>query len=102
MSETGPDSWEDDLSRQTEGVNLNNNNNAGNFQAQAPSFHPGANTFQPGAASFVPGQQFQQYGQYGYPQYQQYGQQQQGYYPAYGQQQQGYNQGYGILHTSHV
>ncbi|CRG90807.1 Eukaryotic peptide chain release factor GTP-binding subunit [Talaromyces islandicus] len=89
MADQTPDSWEDDLSRQTDGMNLNNNNNS-NFQAQAPSFHPGANTFQPGAASFVPGQQFQQYGQYGYPQYQQYGQQQ-GYYPAYDQQQ-GYNQ----------
>jgi peptide chain release factor subunit 3 len=91
MADQTPDSWEDDLSRQTDGMNLNNNNNNnGNFQAQAPSFHPGANSFQPGASSFVPGQQFQQYGQYGYPQYQQYGQQQ-GYYPA-NDQQQGYNQ----------
>ncbi|KAH8689468.1 P-loop containing nucleoside triphosphate hydrolase protein [Talaromyces proteolyticus] len=85
MADQTPDSWEEDLSRQTDGMNLNN----GNFQAQAASFQPGAASFQPGAAAFVPGQQFQQYNQGAYPQYQQYGQQQ-GYYPAYGQQ--GYNQ----------
>lgn len=101
MSNQTPDSWEDELSRQTEGVNLNQ----GRQQPQAPSFQPGAATFQPGAASFtpgaasfVPGQQFQQYGQqYGYPQYgQQYGYPQQDYgqYGAYNQQPGGYNQYY--------
>lgn len=101
MTNQTPDSWEDELSRQTEGVNLNQ----GRPQAQAPSFQPGAATFQPGAASFapgaasfVPGQQFQQYGQqYGYPQYgQQYGYPQQAYgqYGAYNQQPGGYNQYY--------
>ncbi|RDW78534.1 translation termination factor GTPase eRF3 [Aspergillus mulundensis] len=100
MANQTPDSWEDELSRQTEGVNLNAQ---GRPQAQAPSFHPGVASFQPGAAAFVPGQQFQ-YG--GYPQYgQQYGQgyggyqgydQQQGYgqYGAYAQQPGGYNQIY--------
>jgi peptide chain release factor subunit 3 len=92
---SGLESWEDDpsvqeenLSRQTQGMNLNN---------QQSSFRPGANTFQPGAATFQPGaQQYQQYG--GYGQQQQYGQtygQQQGYgYPQYGQQYGQYNQGY--------
>ena len=111
MSNQTPDSWEDELSRQTEGVNLNGQ---GRPQAQAPSFQPGAATFQPGAssfvpgaASFVPGQQFQQYG--GYPSYGQYGQQQAyggynqqqpqqqaygGQYGAYAQQPGGYNQYY--------
>ncbi|OKL61432.1 hypothetical protein UA08_03368 [Talaromyces atroroseus] len=90
MADQTPDNWEEDLSRQTDGMNLNNRN-AG-FQAQAPTFTPGAASFTPGAASFVPGQSYQQYG---YPQYQQYGQGQ-GYYPSYDQQQ-GYNQygGYG-------
>ncbi|EED21167.1 translation release factor eRF3, putative [Talaromyces stipitatus ATCC 10500] len=88
MADQTPDNWEEDLSRQTDNMNLNNGN--ANFQAQAPLFQPGAASFQPGAASFVPGQQYQQYG---YPQYQQQGQ---GYYPAYNQQQ-AYNQygGYG-------
>ncbi|KAL6234724.1 P-loop containing nucleoside triphosphate hydrolase protein [Aspergillus navahoensis] len=101
MANQTPDSWEDELSRQTEGVNLNAQSQA---QSQAPSFHPGAASFQPGAAAFVPGQQFQSYG--GYPQYGQYGQQgyggyqgydqQQAYgqYGAYGQQPGGYNQIY--------
>ncbi|KAL3460438.1 P-loop containing nucleoside triphosphate hydrolase protein [Aspergillus heterothallicus] len=94
-----PDSWEDELSRQTDRVNLNPS------QAQAPSFHPGAATFQPGATSFVPGQSFYPqypqyggygaqgqnyggypYGQQGYPQYQNQYQQQQQY--SYGQPQQ--------------
>lgn len=102
MSNQTPDSWEDELSRQTEGVNLNAQ---GRPQAHAPSFQPGA-TFQPGAASFtpgassfVPGQQYQQYG--GGYQYNQYGQQAYGYpqqshgqYSAYGQQPGGYNQYY--------
>ncbi|CAI7622376.1 unnamed protein product [Penicillium pancosmium] len=94
MSNQTPDSWEDELSRQTEGVNLN----AQRAQAQAPTFTPGAASFQPGAASFtpgansfVPGQQFQQYGAgYGYPQY---GQQQQAY--GYQQPQQPQQQAYG-------
>ncbi|KAL4887168.1 P-loop containing nucleoside triphosphate hydrolase protein [Aspergillus karnatakaensis] len=96
MANQTPDNWEDELSRQTEGVNLNYNSRP---QAQAPSFQPGAASFQPGANSFVPGQQFQQYG--GYPQYGQYGQQQpygqyQNYdqYGAYNQHPGGYNQVY--------
>lgn len=95
MADQTPDSWEDELSRQTEGVNLNQNAQY-RPQAQAPSFHPGAASFQPGAASFVPGQAYGGYG--GFPQYgQQYGQQAYGYqgydpqqaygqYGAYGQQ----------------
>ncbi|TEY34570.1 hypothetical protein BOTCAL_0627g00060 [Botryotinia calthae] len=111
-------SWEDDpaaqednnLSQQTQRMNLNAN-------PQARSFQPGANSFQPGAQSFQPGQQYQQYGggydQYGqqqnfaqyqnqgyggYPQYGQQGynnQYQQGGYNAGGYQQGGYNAGYG-------
>lgn len=84
MADQTPDSWEDELSKQTEGVNLNGRPS---LQAQAQTFRPGVASFQPGAPAFHPGQQFQQYG--GYPQYQQYGQQQ-GYYPAYDQQ--GYGQ----------
>ncbi|OTA98168.1 hypothetical protein M426DRAFT_326196 [Hypoxylon sp. CI-4A] len=109
-------SWEDDpaaqddnLSRQTQQMNLNN-------QAQNPAaatFRPGAASFQPTAQTFQPGQGFQggyapnyQQGYYGgqnyYPQYgaqggyPQYGQGQgqgQGYGNVYGQQQGGYNQG---------
>ncbi|KAI1129896.1 P-loop containing nucleoside triphosphate hydrolase protein [Nemania abortiva] len=92
-------SWEDDpaaqddnLSRQTQRMNLNNSNN--NNPANAPTFRPGAASFQPTAHSFQPGQQAYS----GYNQYQQ--QQQQGYYggqnfyPQYGQQG-GYNQQYG-------
>ncbi|KIN01250.1 hypothetical protein OIDMADRAFT_103874 [Oidiodendron maius Zn] len=89
-------SWEDDpaaqddnLSRQTQQMNLNNN-------PQQTSFRPGASSFQPGAQSFQPGQQFPQYGR-GYDQsgYQNYynpqgGQGGYGGYPQYGQQ--GYNQ----------
>ncbi|KAJ5225842.1 hypothetical protein N7468_007067 [Penicillium chermesinum] len=102
MSNQTPDSWEDELSRQTEGVNLN----GGRPQPRAPAFQPGAATFQPGAASFQPGansfvpgqQQFQQYGGYPYAQYGQqgYGYPQQGYnqYGAYAQQPGGYNQYY--------
>lgn len=99
MADQTPDSWEDELSKQTEGVSLNNAQSRP--QPQAQSFRPGAASFQPGAASFTPGQQY--YG--GYPQYAQYGQQAYGGYPAYDQQaygqygayaQQpgGYNQGY--------
>ena len=107
-------SWEDDpavqddnLSRQTQQMNLNNAPPAGGFR-------PSANSFQPGAQSFQPGQQYQQYG--GYDQYQQYQGQGQGYgYPQYGAQagygqypqggygagygQGGYNATYGILST---
>lgn len=98
MSNQTPDSWEDELSRQTEGVNLNNPQS--HPQAQAPSFQAGAASFQPGAASFVPGQQFQQYGGYPYAQYGQQGyggypQQAFGQYGAYAQQPGGYNQYYG-------
>lgn len=81
MAGQTPDSWEDELSQQTEGVNLNNAQPG--RQPQAPSFHPGTASFQPGAASFVPGQSSQPYG---YPQYAQYGQQGFGGYPAYDQQ----------------
>ncbi|KAJ5720899.1 uncharacterized protein N7483_008833 [Penicillium malachiteum] len=114
MSNQTPESWEDELSRQAEGVNLNGQ---GRPQAQAPtfqpgvaSFQPGANSFVPGAASFVPGQAYQQYGGgYGYGQYGQQPQQQQqqqaygypqqqqqafGQYGAYAQQPGGYNQYY--------
>ncbi|KAB8235220.1 translation termination factor GTPase eRF3 [Aspergillus alliaceus] len=101
MADHTPESWEDELSRQAEGVNLNAQSRP---QAQAPSFRPGIASFQPGAASFVPGQSFQGYGG-GFPQYGQYGQQgyggyqygqQQPYgqYGAYAQQPGGYNQGY--------
>lgn len=80
MADRTPDSWEDELSKQTENVNLNNN-----AQPQRQSgFRPGAATFQPGAAAFVPGQPYQPYG--GFPQYGQYGQQAYGGYPAYDQQ----------------
>ncbi|KAI1769339.1 hypothetical protein GGR53DRAFT_473942 [Hypoxylon sp. FL1150] len=114
-------SWEDDpaaqddnLSRQTQQMNLNQNQpqnpGASSFRPGAGSFQPGASSFQPGAQSFQPGQaygggynpNFQQ-GYYGgqnyYPQYgggggqggfNQYGQ---GYNNVYGQG--GYNQGYG-------
>ena len=106
MSNQTPESWEDELSRQTDGVNLNAQ---GRPQAQAPSFQPGAASFQPGAASFtpgasafVPGQQYPQYGGGGGGyQYNQYGQQAYGYpqqaygqYGAYNQQPGGYNQYY--------
>ncbi|KAI1326712.1 hypothetical protein F5Y16DRAFT_373795 [Xylariaceae sp. FL0255] len=104
-------SWEDDpaaqddnLSRQTQQMNLNSQPGA------APTFRPGATSFQPGAQSFQPGQpygggynQYQQQqpyygGQNYYPQYGQGGYNQQynqGYGAVYGQQQQGYNQTYG-------
>ncbi|PWY70975.1 hypothetical protein BO70DRAFT_343232 [Aspergillus heteromorphus CBS 117.55] len=82
MADQTPESWEDELSRQTEGVRLNPNAQS-RPQPQAPSFRPGVASFTPGAASFVPGQAFQYGG--GYPQY---GQQAYGGYPAYDQQQQ--------------
>lgn len=79
MADQTPDSWEDDLSKQTESVSLNSN-----AQPQRSTFRPEAASFQPGAAPFVPGQPYQPYG--GYPQYGQYGQQAYGGYPAYDQQ----------------
>lgn len=93
MSNNVQESWEDDpaaqddsLTRQTQQMNLGNQQGGG--------FRPGAASFTPGAASFTPGQA---YGGGGYaPQYQQqpyYGGQQ-GYYPQYGGQQ-GYQQPYG-------
>ncbi|KAJ5287377.1 hypothetical protein N7478_003063 [Penicillium angulare] len=114
MSNQTPDSWEDELARQAEGVNLNGQGRpqpqAGSFQPGAATFQPGAASFTPGASSFVPGQQFQQYGggypygqygqqAYGYPQQQQQPQQPQqpqafGQYGAYAQQPGGYNQYY--------
>lgn len=99
MSNQTPESWEDELSRQAEGVNLNaqGHHQAPSFTPGAASFQPGAASFTPGASSFVPGQQYQQYG--GGYQYNQYGQQAYGYpqqsygqYGAYGQQPGGYNQ----------
>ncbi|KAI9376581.1 P-loop containing nucleoside triphosphate hydrolase protein [Aspergillus egyptiacus] len=108
MAGQTPDSWEDELSRQTEGVNLNANAQS-RPQAQAPTFHPGAATFQPGAAAFVPGQALQyggyppygqQYGQ-GYGGYQNYGQQGYDQYGAYNQQPGGYNQIYGQNYGSY-
>ncbi|KAL2068831.1 hypothetical protein VTL71DRAFT_15169 [Oculimacula yallundae] len=105
-------SWEDDpaaqedLSRQTQQMNLNNTPQQpqqGRAQGGgAPSFRPGANSFQPGAQSFQPGQNFQQYGGYDQSGYQnqnyyQGGQGAPGYggYPQYGGQQQGgYNNQY--------
>jgi peptide chain release factor subunit 3 len=98
-------SWEDDpavqednLSRQTQQMNLNNG-------PQASSFRPGANSFQPGAQAFQPAQNIPQYGGYNdQSQYQNYYNQgpNQGAgfgYPQYGTQQGGYSQfpqgGYG-------
>ncbi|KAJ9293351.1 hypothetical protein DTO271G3_7847 [Paecilomyces variotii] len=97
MADQTPDSWEDELSKQTEGVSLNNAQSRP--QPQAPTFHPGAASFQPGAASFTPGQQYYggypQYGQQAYGGYPNYDQQQAyGQYGAYAQQPGGYNQGY--------
>lgn len=103
MSNQTPESWEDELSRQAEGVNLNAQGRpqpqAPTFQPGAASFSPGAASFQPGASAFVPGQQYQQYG--GGYQYAQYGQQaynypQQAYgqHGAYAQQPGGFNQYY--------
>ncbi|KAA8644246.1 hypothetical protein EYZ11_008066 [Aspergillus tanneri] len=92
MADQTPDSWEDELSRQTEGVHLNQNAQS-RPQPQAPTFHPGAMSFQPGANAFVPGQAYQGYG--GFPQYGQYGQQQAySQYGAYAQQPGGYNQNF--------
>ncbi|KAI2633046.1 hypothetical protein GGS26DRAFT_555096 [Hypomontagnella submonticulosa] len=105
-------SWEDDpaaqddnLSRQTQQMNLNNQPQ----NPAAPSFRPGAASFQPTAQTFQPGQgyggnytpNYQQQGYYGgqnfYPQYSGaqggYGQYGQGYGNVYGQGN--YNQAYG-------
>ncbi|KAI0430008.1 P-loop containing nucleoside triphosphate hydrolase protein [Xylaria sp. FL1042] len=98
-------SWEDDpaaqddnLSRQTQQMNLNNNNN--NNPATAPTFRPGAASFQPTAHSFQPGQQaYGGYNQYQQPQQGYYGGQ--NYYPQYGQAGgygQQYGQGYGNVY----
>ncbi|KAI0129430.1 P-loop containing nucleoside triphosphate hydrolase protein [Xylariales sp. AK1849] len=97
-------SWEDDpaaqddnLSRQTQQMNINNQQ-----QQSQGGFRPGVSSFQPGAQSFQPGaQSFGGYPQYG--QQQQYYGGQQGYYPQYGQQGgQGFNQynqgGYGAVY----
>ncbi|OQD74043.1 hypothetical protein PENDEC_c012G00930 [Penicillium decumbens] len=100
MSNQTPESWEDELSKQTEGVNLNQGRPQGqipNFTPGAASFQPGAASFTPGAASFVPGQQYQQYGGHPYAQYGQqqgygYGYPQQQAYGAYNQQPGNYNQ----------
>lgn len=97
--ENDPSAQEEDLSRQTQQINLNRNPQQG---GGAPSFRPGVNSFTPGAQSFQPGQAYQQnYGQntgYEQPQYQTHQNQAYGGYPQYGQQQQ-YNQyqqgGYG-------
>ncbi|RYP51808.1 hypothetical protein DL768_002955 [Monosporascus sp. mg162] len=113
--EEDPAAQDDNLSRQTQQMNLNNQpQQSGTFRPGASTFHPGAQSFQPGAQSFQPGQPYgggfappQYYGGQGYyPQYggggggqggyDQYGQ---GYGAVYGQQggynNQGYNQGYG-------
>ncbi|XDG05977.1 hypothetical protein ABKA04_005592 [Annulohypoxylon sp. FPYF3050] len=113
-------SWEDDpaaqddnLSRQTQQMNLNNqpqNPAAASFRPGAASFQPTAQTFQPGqgfGGGYMPNYQQGYYGGQGYyPQYgggggqggfPQYGQGQgqgQGYGNVYGQQG-GYNQAYG-------
>lgn len=99
MADQTPDSWEDELSRQTEGVNLNT---SAQQPSQAPSFHPGAASFSPGAASFTPGAAAFVPGQpYQYGGFPQYGQYQQGYggYPAYDQQAFGQYGQYGGAYT---
>lgn len=86
--ENDPSAQEEDLSRQTQQMNLNQGAPAA--PRSFATFTPGASTFTPGAQTFTPGQQ---YG--GYPQYQQGGYQQQygGYNQGGYQQQYGYNQG---------
>ncbi|KAI0877392.1 P-loop containing nucleoside triphosphate hydrolase protein [Hypoxylon argillaceum] len=97
-------SWEDDpaaqddnLSRQTQRMNLNNNNN--NNPANAQTFRPGAASFQPTAHNFMPGQQAYSGGQNFYGYQQPYSQ---NYYPQYdptrGYNQQPYGQGYGNIY----
>ena len=100
MADQTPDSWEDELSRQTEDVNLNARARQWQYPTQPPSFRPGvpsfspaAPSFTPGAASFVPGQPYQSYG--AFPQYGQYAPQAYGQYGGvYAQQPGGYNQAY--------
>lgn len=98
-------SWEDDpaaqddnLSRQTQRMNLNNNNNNSN-PANAQTFRPGAASFQPTAHNFMPGQQAYSGGQNFYGYQQPYSQ---NYYPQYdptrGYNQQPYGQGYGNIY----
>ncbi|TGZ83208.1 hypothetical protein EX30DRAFT_317236 [Ascodesmis nigricans] len=99
MSGQTPNSWDDqadDLSKQTQNLNLHNQQPPrqpqGNRFNPASTFTPGAASFTPGAQSFVPGQNYNQYGQYGqqgYNQYQQYGQQGYNQYQQYGYGQQG-------------
>jgi hypothetical protein len=106
--EDDPTVQEDNLSRQTQQMNLNNTTTT-----TSGGFRPSANSFQPSVQPFQPGQQFQQYGGYDQSQYQQYHPQGQGYgYPQYGAQggygqypqggyggvysQGGYNQQYGM------
>ncbi|CAK7270512.1 translation termination factor GTPase eRF3 [Sporothrix epigloea] len=115
--EDDPSAQDDNLSRQTQQMNLGGGGRGSASGRGRGGFQPGAANFQPGASSFQPGQpysnnfapQYQQqqqqyYGQ-GYGGYQQYGQQQ-GYdqygnqqYGGYAQQgyqpqQQGYNNNY--------
>ncbi|RYP74329.1 hypothetical protein DL769_004032 [Monosporascus sp. CRB-8-3] len=93
--EEDPAAQDDNLSRQTQQMNLNNQpQQSGTFRPGASTFHPGAQSFQPGAQSFQPGQP---YGGGYAPQY--YGGQ--GYYPQYGGGQGGYDQygqGYGAVY----
>ncbi|KAL2856015.1 P-loop containing nucleoside triphosphate hydrolase protein [Aspergillus pseudoustus] len=98
-----PDSWEDELSRQTERVNLNPNQaQAPSFHPGATSFHPGAASFQPGVASFVPGQTFYpQYGQYGGYGGQGYTQGYNNQFGAYNQQPGGFNQTYNQTYSGY-
>ncbi|CAK7272277.1 translation termination factor GTPase eRF3 [Sporothrix epigloea] len=97
--EDDPSAQDDNLSRQTQQMNLGSGGRGGASGRGRGGFQPGAATFQPGASSFQPGQpygsnfapQYQQqqqqyYGQ-GYGGYQQYGQQQA--YDQYGNQQYG-------------
>lgn len=109
--EDDPAAQEDNLTRQTQQMNLNSAQQQG--PGPAGAFRPNATSFQPGAATFQPGQQFggyvpqyqqqQYYGQNYYPQYvggpgniDQYGQQ--AYNAPYGQG--GYNQGYSMCLNS--
>ncbi|KAH8162777.1 hypothetical protein CIB48_g5472 [Xylaria polymorpha] len=92
--EETPAAQDDNLSRQTQQMNLNNN------PATAQTFRPGAASFQPTAQSFQPARATTpQYGQQaGYNQ--QYGQGYgQGYGNVYGQQASYNNQGYGEVYT---
>ncbi|KAH7020954.1 P-loop containing nucleoside triphosphate hydrolase protein [Microdochium trichocladiopsis] len=111
--EDDPSAQDDNLSRQTQQMNLNNQQpqQPQSFRPGASSFNPGA-SFTPGAASFQPGQpygagypQYQQQQQYGGGQFSQYGgggggygqsgYAQSGYGQGYNQYNQGYGGGYG-------